>query len=349
MSASRAISTPSFLVINVSRIGDTLYATPAIAAIAAAYPGCHITACGHPKRIEVMQNLPFVQSVRAITKRRAGLRGWFGRQRYDYALVYGFDAPLVRYALRVAERVVAFEQDDAPLNRRLFKCVARPAAGTEHGVMRHLRLTQALDIPPAGLRLRFQVTSQEANAARARLTADVPVGASPLVGLHVSTFPTKLFRRWPIENFALLAERIAQDRRQAHFLIYGGDEEQGQTQWLKRRLGNRATLYAGRLTLRETAALMSLTDLYVGLDTGPTHIMSAFDIPLVVLYHCLSPGRLAGPLEHPCAYLLDHRPTAPAPCTEQSRLSELSVDAVYAKVARALIEHPPRQRMANTA
>src|SRR5438132_6775977 len=50
--------------------------------------------------------------------------------------------------------------------------------------------------------------------------------------------------------------------------------------WLSERLGPRATLYAG-LCLRETAAVMNLTDLFVGVDTGPTHLMSAFDVPLV--------------------------------------------------------------------
>ena len=62
-------SISSFLFINVSRIGDTLFATPAMRAVAAAYPGCHITALAHPKRAEVLQGLPFVARVGGITKK----------------------------------------------------------------------------------------------------------------------------------------------------------------------------------------------------------------------------------------------------------------------------------------
>jgi heptosyltransferase-3 len=86
---------------------------------------------------------------------------------------------------------------------------------------------------------------------------------------------------------------------------------------------------------------MSLTDLYIGVDTGPTHIMSAFDIPLVGLYHCLSSSKLTGPLEHPRLYAIDH-PRLGKDCTEHSPMAEIRVETVFAQVARALTEHPPR-------
>jgi heptosyltransferase-3 len=104
-------------------------------------------------------------------------------------------------------------------------------------------------------------------------------------------------------------------------------------------LGRCATLYAGRLRLRETAALMSITDLYLGVDTGPTHVMSAFDVPLVGLYHCFSPGRLIGPLDHPCFYAVDH--PRPYPCATETTMAEIPVETVYVAMQRALAEHPP--------
>src|SRR2546428_10715241 len=122
---------PSFLFINVARIGDTLLATPAMRAIATAYPGCRITALAHPKRAEVLRGLPFVARVGGITKNTAPWRGRLGRPRYDYALVYGFDEALVAYALRVAGLVVAFRQRDQGLNRRPYRSMDRPPAGAQ--------------------------------------------------------------------------------------------------------------------------------------------------------------------------------------------------------------------------
>ena len=333
---------PSFLFVNVARIGDTLLATPAMRAIATAHPGCRITALAHPKRAEVLRGLPFVARVGRITKNSAPWRGLLGGRRYDYALVYGFDEALVAYALRVAGSVVAFRQRNEALNRRLYRCVDEAPAGTENAVARCLRLTTALGIPAAGRRLAYRVTPHEAAAARARLAAEVPAEASPLIGMNVATFPTKVFRRWPVEQFGELAEGIIAERPCAHVLIFGGREEVEDARRLKHQLRDRAALYAGRLALRESAAMMSLTDLYVGLDTGPTHLMSAFDIPLVALYHCRIPSRQIAPLDHPCLYALDH-PRQGGDCAESTPMSEITVDAVLAQVRRALAEHPPRR------
>ena len=55
---------PSFLVINVSRIGDTLLATPAIRAIAQAHPGARITVLGQREEaLAVLKPLPMIHAV----------------------------------------------------------------------------------------------------------------------------------------------------------------------------------------------------------------------------------------------------------------------------------------------
>jgi heptosyltransferase-3 len=330
----------SFLFINVSRIGDTLFATPAMRAVEKANPGCRIVVLGHPKRTEVLRGLPFAKDVGSITKRSAPWRGWFRGRCFDHAFVYGFDEPLVRYALRVADRVVAFRQKSEALNHRLYRCVDVPPFQSEHSVLHCLRLPAAIGIPPAGLRLAYQASPQETTVARKRLATDIPGTASPLVGFQVASFPTKAYRDWPIGNFAELAQRILADWPQSHFLIYGGSEERSRALWLKERLGSRATRYAGLLTLRETAALMGCTDLYVGVDTGPTHLMSTFDIPLVGLYHCVSPSKLTGAADHPCFYPVDH-PRARDQCSERTDMREISVESVLLRVRQALTEHPP--------
>lgn len=332
---------PSFLVINVTRIGDTLLATPAMRAIASAFPGCRITALAHPKRAEVLEGLPFLERAGGITKNSAPWRGRFGGRRWDYALVYGFDEALVAYALRVADRVIAFRQRDEALNRRLWRCVEVPAPQSEHGVAHRMRLATALGIPPAGRRLAYRVLPGEEAAARRRLAADAAADASPLVGLNISTFPTKVFRRWPLGHYGELSERIFAEWPRAHVLVLGGADEREEARVLKDRLGERASAYAGRLSLRESAAVMSLTDLFVGLDSGPTHLMSAFDVPIIGLYHCFLPSRNIVPLDHPALYVVDH-PRSGAECLESTPMSDITVETVFAQVRRALAEHPPR-------
>lgn len=323
------------LVVAVSRIGDTLLATPAIRALARAYPEARITCLAHPKRMEVLYHLPFVHRVAGITKYRARLMGRFTARRYDLAFVYGFDRPLVAYALRVAERVVAFRQSDSALDERLYRAVPRPAFQSLHSVHLNLALVQAIGVAPAGCALSYRVTPEEARWARGLMARAVPAGAAPRIGLQVASFPTKGYRDWPLERFIALCERIAAKHARAHFLILGGRQERARTVALHERFRERATHLAGELTLRQTAAVMSQLDLYIGVDTGPTHIMGTMAVPMVVLYHCYSPSRLIAPLEHPCLYAVDH-PRSRDDCDPKTPMAEIDVDSVWRRVEEAL-------------
>lgn len=323
------------LFIVVSRIGDTLFSTPALRAVADTWPKARITVLGHPKRAEVFRNLPYVTELGTITKTSAIVKSLWRRKKFDLAIVYGFDSSLVKHALAVSSRVVAFRQSDESLNARLAHAVPVPAFQSEHAVRQLLRLPQALGIDTHQLRIDFSLSDEEISAARERLRLSGLAETGPLVGLQVASFPTKGYRDWPIESFLGLTERIADRWPAARFLIFGGKEERDRTSWLATTIGARAVDFSGRLTLRETGALMAQIDLYVGVDTGPTHIMSSFDRPMVALYHCLSSSRHTGPLDHPAAWLIDH-PDADGRCSEQSTMDQISVDSVWAAVQEAL-------------
>jgi len=322
------------LVINVARIGDTLLATPALRALAKAWPQAEITYLAHPKRYEVARHLPFLAATGPITKHRARWRGWIPGRRWDLALVYHFDRPLVAYALRVAQRVVAFRQGDAALDARLWRAIEAPAFQSLHAARIPLLLVQTLGIAPDGLRLAYVVTPAEKASARRFLGAIARPGEAPLVGLQIAGFHATRYRDWPLGHFAALCSRIAARWPKARFLLFGGEAERDRTAELAQRIGPRAANIAGRLRLRESAALMGELDLYIGVDTGPTHIMSALDAPMVALYHCHSSSQAIGPLERPRCYVVDH--PRPAPCGPEVPMDELGVEAVWAKVVEAL-------------
>ena len=327
----------SILVIYVSRIGDTMLITPAIRAIARAWPGARTTFLGHPKRAEVMRHLPFVHRVGRITKQLAVLRGRLLPTRYDLAFVYGYDRALIEFALRVARRVVAFRQEDEDLNRRLYRVAAAHGPDVRHSVHHFLQLIVPLEITPAGFHLSYEVAERERQWAAGKLRSILERGASPLVGLQVASFPTKGFRDWPLAHFIGLCEKILAHHPRAHFLIFGGKHrlEAERTQQLHQRFARYSTLYAGRLSLRQTAALMERLDVYVGVDTGPTHIMGSLHRPLVALYHPISPSRVLGALDHPCFFPVDH-PLADCGATPETPMADISVDAVWRQVEAAL-------------
>lgn len=315
------------LVIIVARIGDTLLATPALRALKAAIPQGRLTVLAHPKRLEVLQHLSFIDVLEGITKTSAPARGWIGKNRYDVALVYGHDAALVRYALRVSDGVIAFRQRDAALNRRLAHLVAEPSE-PQHAVLHRLSLLAPLGLVAAGdLRLAYCVTGEERTWARQWLAAQVPPGR-PLIGLQMASFPTKAHRDWPVSSFQELMARIAATRGEARFLLLGDAAAAVKAAPLLAACSQQAALAAGRLSLRQSAALMAELDLYIGVDTGPTHIAGALGMPMVALYHCAYPGRNLAPLQHPACAVIEHPLTGKSAATTAS-MADIPVAAVW--------------------
>lgn len=323
------------LVINVTRIGDTLAATPVLDHLHRRWPHADITVMGGVRRVEVLENLPGVTRVSTLSKRTAPLSGWLSSKAFDLALVYNYDEQLVRYGLRVAKRVVAFRQKSENLNRRLYRCVDPADYATVHITEHFLRLITALGIPPTSGRILYRCRPDEQAAARKRLHAAGFDGRRPLIGLQMASFPTKSYRDWPAESFLAFCRRVLGRWPEAGFLIFGGADEKKRTSWLAGQLGQHACHLAGRLTLRQTAAMMSQTDLYVGVDTGPTHLMSAFDIPIIGLYHPRHPAKALGPKDHPLNFSLDH-PFSDDLDGEPRPMDDIGVDRVLGQAEKAL-------------
>ena len=332
------------LAINVTRIGDTLLATPALRAIARFFPNADINCLGHPKRVEVIQHLPYLKKVGSIDKRRALYRGWLDAlhgPEYDWAFVWGEDTALVHYALRKAKYVVAARQRDAQLNSRLFCAVELPRRLSIHAVAWSMALPQAVGIPVDDHRLDYHVTEAESAAAVARLADDgiTPGVPAPLIGMQVASFPTKSYRDWPIAHFVELTQRILVQWPKARFVLYGTADDKPRTMQLAARLDGMAVSYAGRLTLRETVAVMQQTDLYIGVDTGPTHLFSALQKPMVVLYHPSLPSALFKPLQHSALHAVDH-PLAGPKADQTIPIADITVESVLAAVTEALERRP---------
>lgn len=321
------------LVINVARIGDTLLTTPVLRAIKAACPDGRLGCLAHPKRVAVLKGLEWVDSLGTITPKRARWRGWFDGKKWDYALVYGYDVPLIRYAKRVAQHVIAFQQDDEELNRRLWRAVVFPKPREQlHVVEEHLLLASALGIETTDYRLAYRHSEDELKSASTWISRNIPADAYPLIGFQIASFPTKAYRDWPMQNFAELGARILDRYPDAHILVLGGKESRGKARWMETQLPGRITSVAGRFDLRGTAAVMQHLNLYVGVDTGPTHLAGALGIPMVALYHCYHPSRRLAPKGQPLLRAVDHPRVDAAACSRDTPMAEITVAAVWPKV-----------------
>jgi len=311
------------LAIIVARIGDTLLVTPALRTLGQLAAGGSLTVLAHPKRVDLLQHLPYIDRLGRITKNTAAWRGWLDSRRYDAAVVWGHDAGLVRYALRVARKAYAFDHDALPKDSRLVR--VPPPTVPMHAVRERMLLAEAAGAKAGCLSLDFSLTPVERKTARRWLATRV--AGTPLIGLQPVSFPTKAHRDWPMENFVELSKRLAASCPNAHFIVLGDKAACSAASSLVDALGKRVTIAAGKFGLRLSAALIAELDLYIGVDTGPTHVAGALGVPMVALYHHEYPGRNLMPLKHPCLQAIEH-PMTGCPVTGRESSTDLSMAAI---------------------
>lgn len=322
----------SVLVISVARIGDTVLLSPCLKAIKAHYPQARLSVLAHPKRMEVLENLLGIDYLGGITKHSAAWRGWLPGKQYDVALVYGRDAALVTYALRVARSVVCFDEPEfAGIHSRyLFK--VPPPSTPMHAVLHRMLLPAQIGIKHVGdLRLSVALTTRELAWAASYLDGLGLAECHPLIGLQLFSFPAKAHRDWPQENFAAFIERVSCVFPAARFIILGDQLAAVRAQSLLRDYPEALVVVAGQLSLRHSMALMSYLDLYVGVDTGPTHIAGALGIPMVAMYHWKYPSENLRPLQNGLCRAIEHPATRNMEGCFPEGMEAISVEQVLAE------------------
>ena len=100
----------------------------------------------------------------------------------------------------------------------------------------------------------------------------------------VAIFPggTQAINRWPVTNYGTLALMLSQ--KGLGVCVLGGQADEHAARKIVEMAGKNALSLAGRLSLQEVMALLSVVSIYVGNSTGPTHLAAALGIPCIGLF-----------------------------------------------------------------
>ena len=323
------------LCIIVARIGDTLLVTPTLHALRRTWPQARLHVVSHPKQVDLLKNNPDITHLRGFTKKSACLRGWTTslcglRKPMDLALVYGADPALFFYARRMAARVIGFRSND-DVNTLMHDCVT-PAPKPMRAVEDRALLLRPLGIPLFQRRLRYRPFAWEQSWIRNRLRERAGIIEDTLlIGIQANSFPTKAYRNLSPAMVRAILAGLPERYTGARILLLGGAKDRERNQAIAATLGPRALDVSGQFKLRLAAALIGRLDLYIGVDTGPTHIAGCFDVPMVALYHCKHPGRNLMPLDHPRCAIVEH-PHTTDDCPERTSLADLPMERIHTAI-----------------
>lgn len=286
----------NILVIDFGQLGDVVLSLPALAAIRKKFPRARICVAVGKPGAEVVQLSGHANETLVVD--RVALRDGFKplsvlrlfqlvkevrKQQFDFVIdlhslsetnLLGFlsGAPKRLYARRPGRSL------DVLANFR-----PRPPVETDHRT-RHL-IDRYLDVLiPLGIeqadRLPALQTRPNDGAALARvlLKAKADAGA-PLVGLFPGAGHPS--RRWPLEQFASLADFLIRND-QVKVLVFLGPEEREFVKDIRRQFPA-GSVILDQLTIPQLAAAQARLAAFVSNDTGPMHLASAVGTPVVLL------------------------------------------------------------------
>lgn len=276
-------------LVNFAHIGDVLLTTPAIAAIRSRYPHAHLTMVVAPWSEAVVAHNPRLDDVIAYRP------SWWDRSRGSpYFIPSEFWALVQLVRHQRCDWVISFKsffQENlafalAGVPRRIgyglygggfLQTDLVPFKWEAHTVLQHLALCAAVDAPASTLKLEMFVAPEDERAA------DALIGTArrPLIAMHVGAgYPSKL---WPIDRYAELANRLA-EQHAATIVFVGGNDDLPLIERLPIDLRAPHIIAAGRLSVPQTAALITRCVAFVGNDSGPAHIAAAVGTPAVVIF-----------------------------------------------------------------
>jgi heptosyltransferase-1 len=289
-------SVRSVLIVRLSALGDCIHALPAIRALRVARPDLRIGWAVDDRFAPLFQNHPDVDELHVLPRRGlAGrsllARGAALRELGRQLRASGFEAAVDLQGL--AKSALVTLASGAPLRIGLsasagarelswatYNCRPPVPASARHVAERSLALLAPLGIP-AGAALPDPRLPARAQAAARVETA---LGEMGLSGRRFAVlnpgagWETKL---WPVGHYSELA-RLLRDQLALDVLVswFGARERE-----LAERIAAAGPARPAAATdLPELAELLRRAALYVGADTGPTHIAAAVGTPTVAIF-----------------------------------------------------------------
>ena len=184
-----------------------------------------------------------------------------------------------------------------------------PADPKLHDVDQNMNLLKPFDlkIPQAERRLFFHTFPENEIWAEDFCRRNSLVGKS-IVGMHIGSSKDFSFaaKRWPLERFAKLSDKIQHELKMPVLVFAGPDEKDEVRELLKL---TRIKPLVVTESLKNAAALIKKCRCFISSDTGLMHVAVAMDTPVVAIFGPTSISRTR-PYSKKTALIFD--PTYPA-------------------------------------
>ncbi len=309
----------NILLVNITRLGDMLQSTPTIAGMKLENPDCKVTVLVEKQFEEVCHSIPYIDhvvsvdlgmTVRSLAREAEGIV-----DAYEYVseLVEDLRSRNFDYCLNMSSsgytamllRMLNIEQNggwtaDEEGYRVIESDWAKLFASSVFHQNRQFNALNLVDVfrcsadiekHPPQLLINVQ---PEAKEYAERLIADANFSnTGPLIAVQAGASQQK--RQWEPANFIRFVNELT-SKHNARVVLTGTKKELSIIDPIKAGCDPKnVTVAAGRTSIPQLTALLSISDLLVTGDTGPMHISVAVGTPVVSMFLASAFGYETGP------------------------------------------------------
>jgi len=352
-----------FLVISLAGNGDTLFATPLIHELRIAFPEAQIDAFVLRRAArELLERNPHLNRIHQHNLLTAGrvesLRFLMRlrRERYDVSfnthpqsrIHYRFVARLIGARQRLSHRYDhSGWLDTLLINRSVAQNYER------HAIDNNLDLMGLIGVKPALPRHEYELFLAPADEQWAEeFLRRHQLSQRPRLGIHVGSGGTKnlALRRWPVDHYVALIERLGKERPEIAVLLFGGPDEEKDHGAIMARANPNQVFIAQSTNFLQTAALAGKCAAFLSVDTALMHVAAARRVPRQFVIETPTWNKLIEPYQNP--FTLIRNPSIGGRHLEYYRydgkgirgsaeelrrcMASVSVESVYAALREAL-------------
>lgn len=259
------------LVVRFSSIGDVILTTPIVRCLHEQLPSAEIHFITKQAFVPLLENNPHIAEIIAIKKSYKEVLPTLKTNDYDVIVDLHNNVRTLSLKLALGKKSVTFPKKN--IRKALLTLLKWDVMPKVHIVDRYFKPVEKLGVKNDGLSCELFLNESEIQTAEKALTT---IGSFVAIAMGAQ-FATK---QLPIE----LIQKALENNRLPVVLL-GGPSDQERAELVTLALSSQQVInFCGKLSLRESAAVLRKANVLLTGDTGLMHIATCFSVPIVSVW-----------------------------------------------------------------